>query len=57
MEPSWLLQAREGLASTGVMAEADRYVEASGALQATCLKELFERIRRTPELGGVQMLT
>jgi beta-galactosidase len=56
MEPSWLLQAREGLASTGVLDQADRNVEASGALQVTCLKELFERIRRTPELSGVQML-
>ncbi|WP_020580278.1 glycoside hydrolase family 2 protein [Actinopolymorpha alba] len=56
MEPSWLDQARDGLGSKGILHEADRYVEASGALQARCLKELFERLRRTPGLSGVQML-
>jgi beta-galactosidase len=56
MEPSWLLQAQEGLASTGVIDQADRFVDVSGQLQRLCLKELFERIRRTPELSGVQML-
>ncbi|HVL26024.1 MAG TPA: glycoside hydrolase family 2 TIM barrel-domain containing protein [Thermomicrobiales bacterium] len=56
MEPSWLVQAREGLASTGALDDAPRFVEASGQLQIRCLKELFECIRRTPELGGVQML-
>jgi hypothetical protein len=56
MEPSWLLQAQEGLASTGVLDQAPRFLEASAQLQIRCLKELFERIRRTPELAGVQML-
>lgn len=56
MEPSWLLQAREGLASKGLLDEADRMAESSGALQARCLKELFERLRRTPGLSGAQML-
>lgn len=56
MVPSWLLQARQGLASTGVLGDIDRSIAASAALQARCLKELFERIRRTPELSGVQML-
>lgn len=56
MEPSWLLQARDGLASKGLLDEAERMAEASGALQARCLKELFERLRRTPGLSGVQML-
>lgn len=56
LEPSWLLQARDGLASKGMLEDADRNLAASGALQARCLKELFERLRRTPGLSGVQML-
>jgi hypothetical protein len=56
MDPSWLLQAQDGLASTGTLDSAPRFLEASGKLQVRCLKELFERIRRTPELAGVQML-
>lgn len=56
MAPSWIEQARQGLAAKGLLDQADRFVEASAALQVRCLKELFERMRRTPEMSGVQML-
>ncbi len=56
MAPSWIEQAREGLAAKGLLDDADLFVAASAALQVRCLKELFERMRRTPEMSGLQML-
>ncbi len=56
MEPSWLLQAKDGLGSKGLLGDADLFVDASAQLQIRCIKELFERVRRTPDLCGIQML-
>ena len=56
IEPSWEAQAMDALAAKQLLDEADRYYRASARLQLVCIKEQFERIRRTPELSGLQML-
>ncbi len=47
---------RDLLDQTGMLAQADDFVMASGKLQAICYKEEIESCLRTPGLGGFQLL-
>jgi hypothetical protein len=47
---------RERLERAGMLGQADRFVQASGALAVICYREDVEAALRTPGMGGFQLL-
>ena len=56
LEPTSLIAIRNDLAKKGLLPLADKYLKASGKLAAILYKEEFERILRTKEASGIQLL-
>ncbi|WP_339237815.1 sugar-binding domain-containing protein [Paenibacillus sp. FSL R5-0517] len=56
LRPSWLLPIEESLTRKGMMADLEHFQQASGTHLVRSLKEAMERIRRTPDATGVQLL-
>lgn len=56
LRPTWLDAIEETLQRQGLTDRIDELIEASGRHLARSLKEAMERIRRTPDAAGVQLL-
>jgi hypothetical protein len=56
LQPRYLELYREALDKHGLLAEANRFRESSGALMVELYKEEIESILRTPNMGGFQVL-
>lgn len=56
LRPTWLASWAETLAARGHADRINEFIEASGTNLTRTLKENLERIRRTPNLSGFQLL-
>ncbi|WP_181150915.1 sugar-binding domain-containing protein [Paenibacillus sp. PCH8] len=56
LRPSWLEPIEESLTRKGMIGDLEHYQQASGTHLVRSLKETMERIRRTPDAAGVQLL-
>lgn len=56
LRPSWLNTMKETLEKKGLDDRVDEFINASGALQVSAIKESMERARRTKGLSGIQLL-
>ncbi|MCW3794334.1 hypothetical protein OM416_22280 [Paenibacillus sp. LS1] len=56
LRPSWLGPIEESLSNKGMMEDLEHFQQATGTHLMRSLKEAMERIRRTPDAAGVQLL-
>ncbi|WP_458461917.1 glycoside hydrolase family 2 protein [Paenibacillus sp.] len=56
LRPTWLHPIEESLTRKGMMGDLEHFQQASGTHLVRSLKEAMERIRRTPDAAGVQLL-
>ncbi|WP_342552846.1 sugar-binding domain-containing protein [Paenibacillus sp. FSL R7-0652] len=54
--PTWLDPVEESLQRKGMMVKLEPYQQATGKHQMRSLKEAMERVRRTPDAAGIQLL-
>lgn len=56
LRPTWLDPVEASLARKGMMAKLEQYQQATGTHLMRSLKEAMERVRRTPDAAGIQLL-
>lgn len=56
LRPTWLEPVEESLTRKGMMAKLEQYQQATGIHLMRSLKEAMERVRRTPDAAGIQLL-
>ncbi|NUU75476.1 glycoside hydrolase family 2 protein [Paenibacillus xylanilyticus] len=56
LRPSWLESIEESLARKGLAADVESFQHASGIHLIRSLKEAMERVRRTTDAAGIQLL-
>ncbi|WP_440112763.1 glycoside hydrolase family 2 protein [Paenibacillus sp. QZ-Y1] len=56
LRPSWLQPIEDSLARKGLTEDLENFQQASGTHLVRSLKEAMERVRRTPDAAGVQLL-
>ncbi|MEY8739871.1 glycoside hydrolase family 2 protein [Bacillales bacterium AN1005] len=56
LRPSWLPPIEESLTRKGIATDLEQFQRASGAHLVRSLKEAMERVRRTPNAAGIQLL-
>ncbi|WFA84945.1 glycoside hydrolase family 2 protein [Paenibacillus amylolyticus] len=56
LRPSWLRPIEESLTNKGMIEDLEHFQQVSGTHLVRSLKEAMERIRRTPDAAGVQLL-
>ncbi|CAI6084428.1 Beta-galactosidase [Paenibacillus sp. JJ-100] len=56
LRPTWLESIEESLMRKGMMGKLERYQHATGIHLMRSLKEAMERVRRTPDAAGIQLL-
>ncbi|MBB6021029.1 hypothetical protein HNR77_002110 [Paenibacillus sp. JGP012] len=56
LRPTWLEPVEESLSRKGMMSKLEQYQQATGTHLMRSLKEAMERVRRTSDAAGIQLL-